>query len=88
MHGSLYDQWTVWHILGGIVVGFVLYNFIPARLRFEFAVGTPIAFEIVEQNIVVSWLGIIQAETIMNSLADIIITIPSIYLGMYLARLK
>lgn len=82
----LFDQWSVWHALGGLVMGFVIYNYSPRKIHFEWAIGLPIIFELVEQNIVASWFKIIEPELLMNSMTDLLITIPAIFLGICLAK--
>lgn len=85
---SLFDQWTIWHILGGLVVGFYIYNKVKKSKRFEYSVGIPILFELVEQNIVASWMKIIPLESLGNSIVDIIVGIIVINYGIKLAKKK
>lgn len=57
-NGVWVDLWTIWHIVGGVGVGLLAYNLLPETRRFEYMVGAVIIFEVVEQNLLVSWFQV------------------------------
>jgi len=84
----MFDYFTVWHILGTFGIGLLL-GFFVKRFKRAIVVSIilPIFWEVFEQNILVSWTGILEPEPLMNSLGDIAVGIPFILLGFYVFKL-
>ncbi len=71
---------------GGFLLGILIANFIPEEFLFVVIIGFPILFELVEQLIGANLLNLIEPEPFFNIVADIILTIIGILVGIQFAQ--
>jgi membrane protein CcdC involved in cytochrome C biogenesis len=78
----IFDIFSVWHIIGAIVVGLIFSVFFEKTKKMLLvAIAVPAAWEVIEQNILVSWIGLLEAEPLLNSFSDILIGFIFIMVG-------
>jgi hypothetical protein len=75
------DIYSYYHMIGGFGLGLFLGLFLPRRYAITLCIVLPIFWEVVEANILASWAGVVEPESILNSLTDIVLTVYSALLG-------
>lgn len=82
------DIWSFHHFIAGIVIGVIAYNLLKPNHRLDFLIALPLVWEVVENNILASWLGFLPVEPPINSACDILITFIGGLLGLHLASMR
>jgi len=85
---AVVDAWSFYHFIGGIVMGVVAYNFLKPSHRLDFVIALPLFWELVENNVLASWLGFLSVEPLANAACDILITFIGGLLGLRLATMN
>lgn len=82
------DYFTVWHIVAAFVIGLLAGFFIKRfKRQLIFAIAVPALWEVIEQNILVSWMGLLEPEPLLNSFTDIGFGIAFIMVGFMVHRM-
>ena len=82
------DVWSFYHFIGGIVIGIVAYNLLKPGQRLDFVIVLPLIWELVENNVLASWLGFLPVEPLANAACNILISFIGGLLGLRLAAMK
>ncbi len=79
---AILDSWSFAHFVGGFLLGILIFLFIPEEFWIIVIIGFPILFELFEQGIVTRIFDFVKRESFLNTIADIIITITGILIGL------
>ena len=85
---AVVDVWSFYHFIGGIVIGIVAYNLLKPSRRLDFVIALPLLWELVENNVLASWLRLLPVEPLANAICDILITFIGGLLGLRIAAMK
>lgn len=84
---ALLDSWSIWHATAGFALGLFIGLLIKSTKKAAvFAFVVPASWEVIEANIVVSWLGLIEAESLTNSALDIGVGFATIMVGFLMSQ--
>ena len=84
---GIVDIYILHHILAAFAIGFFASLFFKDIKKLTiFAVVVPVFWEVIEQNILVSWTELLEPEPFLNSLADIGVGIIFILAGFFVGR--
>lgn len=83
---TMIDIFTFFHIAGGFVLGIFSYNYFKKGMKLEVPIALLFAWEVIEQNILVSWFGFLEKEPLLNSVMDLSIGISGVLIGYIFAK--
>jgi len=77
-----FDIYSFYHVIGGFGLGVLLGAYASKKFALQLAIVLPVLWEVAEANILASWLGLIEQESILNSLMDLALTVVPALLGV------
>lgn len=84
---GIIDIYTVYHVFAALGIGLFLSLLFKNNKKVAvFAAVVPIFWEVLEQNILVSWTGLLEAEPILNSITDIGIGFAFVMIGFIIGN--
>jgi hypothetical protein len=86
MIGQALDYYSYYHIIGGFALGLWLGLYHRRGIALALIVILVIGWEVVEANFLASWLGLIELESLINSLSDIALTVSFGVFGVFVAH--